>query len=445
MPAEPAHGRPESNRAHPRREAPEAAPEAAPDRIDERLDEHVVRSRLPAGPLVLSERVDSVRSVAVGVWIRHGAACDSPEHAGVSHFLEHAVFKGTSRRSAFDLAAEIERLGGSLDAYTTHEFTAFLTRVPDLHLEPALDVLVDLVFHPTLREQDVALERNVILDEIAGVEDAPEQLVFDLHAPFLYGGHPYGAPILGTRDTVSALGADELRRLHAASYRPQNCVVAACGRLDQLELADRLAEILPRAEPAAPSTVESTPATEIGHRVVKRSGGRQTHIVAGCLTVPYAHPLRYAIILAETALGAGMSSRLFQKVREELGLAYSVYSFTGFHHYAGHAGAYLGTLPDTSEEALDVLLGELRRFAEQGLSTDEIEDAKQQLKGQLMVSLEAPTARMQRLAALGLYGRPYRTLDQLSKRIDRVTAGDVMAACQLFHPDRLAVLELSPA
>ena len=413
--------------------------------IHEALDDNVQRTRIHDGPLVLSERVEWVRSVAIGIWIPHGAAHEPAAQRGASHFLEHAVFKGTETRSALEIAAEIERLGGVLDAYTTHEYTAFLARIPDAHLDLALDVLTELVFRPALEEEAIELERNVILEEIAGVADSPEQLVFELQAPLMYGGHAYGEPILGTHDTVGGLAAPQLREVHAAAYRPSRAIVAASGHLGHLELVDRLSEILHPGERGEDRPVEAVAGSTTGCHTVQRPGGRQSHIVAGGLTVPYAHPLRYAVILAETALGAGMSSRLFQRVREELGLAYAVYSFSAFHALAGHAGAYIGTQPETAAAALDALLAELRDLAESGLTMDEIDDTKRQLKGQLMVALETPSARMQRLAGISLYGEPYMSLDQIAERIDAVTPDEVNEACTLFHPDRLSILELAPA
>lgn len=417
----------------------------AVDGVHEALDDNVLRTRIHGGPLVLSEQVDWVRSVAIGVWIPSGAAHELPAQRGVCHFLEHAVFKGTGTRSALQIASEIERLGGVLDAYTTHEYTAFLARIPDVHLDRALDVLTDVVFHPTLEPVSIELERNVILEEIAGVEDSPEQLVFELQAPLMYGGHAYGEPILGTHETVEALGASQLQEAHATAYRPGRTIVAASGRLDHLELVNRLTEILQPEDAGEGRPVPAVVGSTTGHHTVRRPGGRQSHIVAGGLTVPYSHPLRYAVVLAETALGAGMSSRLFQRIREELGLAYAVYSFSAFHAAAGHAGAYVGTQPETGEAALDALLTELRSMAEGGLTVEEFEDTKRQLKGQLMVALETPAARMQRLAGISLYDEPYMSLDQIAGKIEAVTRDEVNEACTMFHPDRLAILELAPA
>lgn len=389
--------------------------------------------------------MDSVRSVTLGIWVEHGGAHDPESEQGLAHLLEHLVFKGTRSRSARQIALEIEQVGGSLDAYTSHDHTGYLARVPDEQLDLAIDILADLVYRPALRAEDLELERPVILEELAAVEDSPEQLAFELHGQQLYGAHPYGRSILGAADTVGRVEVETLRKLHGSAYVPGNCVVAAAGRLDTEHLLDTLQRHLPdpslapRSEVARP---EPRPSTT---RVVERSGGRQSHLLVGATSIPHSHPLRYALILVETALGAGMSSRLFQRIREELGLAYSVYSFHAFYRSAGHVGAYLGTRPETVVQATDELLAEFRHVAEGGLTPAEVESTKQQLKGQLLLGLESTVSRMQRLAGLSLYREPYITLDELAARIDRVTPEEIQEAAAFFNPDRQAVLELRPA
>lgn len=388
--------------------------------------------------------MDSMRSVAVGFWFRTGAAHEAADVAGSAHLLEHMVFKGTTARTARQLAAEIEDLGGSLDAYTTHEHTSFQVRVPDDALPTALDVLADLAFHPRLDPIDLALEREVVLEELARVEDTPDDLVFDLHAEFLFGAHPYGRPILGRADTVATIDADTLRALHGAAYRPANLVVAAAGRLEHDELVDLVCERLP-AEFGAPTHPIGAPGDGgVGVRRVVRAGGRQAHIVAGATGVSAVDPLRHAVTLVGTALGGGMGSRLFQRIREELGLAYAVYAYRGFYLEGGHVGAYLGTRPETAERAREALLDEMARLAGEGLSADELAATRTQLKGQVVLALESPGSRMYRLASVGLTGEPYRSLDRVMTDIDEIGAADCRAAAELYDPSRLAVLELFP-
>ncbi|MFW6083960.1 MAG: M16 family metallopeptidase, partial [Gemmatimonadota bacterium] len=301
--------------------SPRAVAETPPPVRTSELDEGVFRTRVRGGPEVWSERMDSLRSVAVGFWFRSGAAHDSDASAGLAHLLEHMVFKGTERRSARELAAEIEELGGSLDAYTTHEHTCLQARVPEDALAVALDVLGDLAFHARLDPVDLELERQVVLEELARAEDTPDDIVFDLAAEFLFGSHPYGRPVLGRRETVEALDASALRERYDADFRPGNLVVAAAGRLAHDELLELLGGVLtetggdPTPRIAAPERFAS------GSREVARPGGRQSHIVAGAAGVSATDPLRHAVTLVDTALGGGMGSRLFQRVREELGLA----------------------------------------------------------------------------------------------------------------------------
>ncbi len=389
--------------------------------------------------------MESMRSAAVGFWFRSGSAHEPKSMSGSAHLLEHMVFKGTSRRTSSQIASEIEDLGGSLDAYTAHEHTAFLARVPDTHLATAVDVLSDLAFHPRLDSADLALERGVVLEEIARTEDTPDDLVFDLHAEFLYAGHPYGRSILGSRESVSELDADALRDLHAMTYVPSNLVVAAAGRMDHAELLDLVLEWLPGGGERTEIAVEPPVQLGNGLRRVARPSGRQAHIVAGAAGVRIGDPLRDAVILVGTALGDGMSSRLFQRIREELGLAYAVFGFRAFYLRAGHVGAYVGTAPDTAVRARNALCEELGKLADDGLTPEELQATRTQLKGQVVLSLESPGSRMYRLASLALADEPYRSLDGVMQRIDGVTESDAAQAAALYHPDGLAVLELSPA
>jgi len=389
--------------------------------------------------------MESMRSVAAGVWFRTGSAHEGDDVAGIAHLLEHMVFKGTATRTARQLASEIEDLGGSLDAYTSHEHTSFQARIPDDALPTALDVLSDLAFHPRLDPLDLDLEREVVLEELARVEDTPDDLVFDLHAEFLFGGHPYGRPILGRPETVAAIDAATLRSLHGSAYRPANLIVAAAGRLDHEQLVELVLERLPDGSGVPACQVGAPGPGGSGLRRVERPGGRQAHLVAGAPGVSAVDPLRHAVTLVGTALGGGMGSRLFQRIREELGLAYAVYAYRGFYLEGGHVGAYLGTRPETADRAREALLEELGRLAAEGLSTEELEATRTQLKGQVVLALESPGSRMYRLASVGLTGEPYRSLDRVMADIDAIGPAECRAAAELYEPDGLAVLELSPA
>lgn len=388
-----------------------------------------------------------VRSVAFGAWVRAASLHEPRERMGVSHLLEHMVFKGTARRSAKDIALSLESLGGSLDAYTSREHTVYQARVLDEHLEIAADVIGDLVFEPALRQSDLNLERNVVLEEIGMVEDTPDDLVFELHNEAVWGQHPLGYSILGTRDSVSKLGVPDLKELHRRSYRPSQLVVAASGNVDHDELLEILARTgwtdRPAGKGAAPvSTIPEVRATSRRH--VERDGS-QTHIVLGSATIGYHDPRRHAMVLLGVLLGGGMSSRLFQRVREELGLAYSVYTFQTFYAQCGVHGVYVGTAPNTAEAALAAIEKELALVAAKGMPAEELALGKGHLKGQITLSLESPTARMYRAAAVELYGEPYRSLDEMLALVDGIKASTVrQLAAEFFVPESQTVLSLGP-
>jgi predicted Zn-dependent peptidase len=407
------------------------------------VTDRYARTELPGGLVVLTEAMPGVRSASLGVWARAGSVFESPAKMGVSHLLEHMVFKGTRRRSAKELAQVLERLGGSLDAYTTREYTSYQARVLDEHLDVAIDVLGDLVLEPLLRDEDLELEREVVLEEIATVEDTPDDLVFDMHAAAVWGEHPYGYSILGTRDTVAALGVDDLRRVHSGAYRRPQLIVAAAGNVAHEPFVERVAEVFggapdAGAEPAFPALGAVAPREER----IKRDSA-QTHIVFGAPTFGHGDPRRYALVLLSHAFGGCMSSRLFQKIREELGLAYAVYSYQSFYRAAGLCGVYVGTRHEYADRAADAIRGEYTRLAAAGLTAAELDDVKGQMKGQIVLSLESSSARLHRLAGTALYDEPFRTIEEVMACIDAVTADEVAAlAAAYFTPDEQVVLRL---
>ena len=405
------------------------------------------RTVLPNGLTVLSESMPGVRSVSLGAWVRAASLNESRDVMGVSHMLEHMVFKGTPTRSTKDLALALETLGGSLDAYTSREHTSYQARVLDEHVSEAADVLADLIFRPLLRQSDLDLERKVVLEEINTVDDTPDDLVFELHGPALWGSHPYGYPILGTRETVSALTPGDLRSLHDRAYHPEQIVVAAAGNLDHDDLLRVLdstgwASVDPGGKPrlASPPAAPLPPAV----RHFEREGA-QTHIVFGSATIPHSDPRRYAMTLVSMLLGGGMSSRLFQRVREELGLAYAVYTFQSFHRDSGNHGVYVGTAPETAQLAVDAIREELARIAAEGLPDDELAAGKSQLKGQITLSLESVSSRMYRAAGVELYDEEYRTLDELLALVEGIARDDVIEVSrEFFAPEIQTIVSLGP-
>jgi predicted Zn-dependent peptidase len=417
-----------------------------PDSRVSSLTGEMTRTVLSNGVEVLTERIPGVRSVSVGVWVRQGSAHESLEIMGASHLLEHLVFKGTSRRSAKEIALALESLGGSLDAYTSREHTSFQARVLDEHMPVALEVLADLVMNPLLRDQDLELEREVVLEEIATVEDTPDDLVFDLHGASFWGGHPYGNTILGTRETVTAMTGQALRDLHGGRYTGGNMVVAAAGHLshgDLLARAEKLFGSIPAGETMQP--LPALPSLPVGERSVERPSA-QTHLVFGSAIPGHSDLRRFPLILLSSALGGGMSSRLFQRVREELALAYAVFTFQSFYSLAGISGVYVGTRPATAEKAVEAVRAELERVALEGLPGEELAQTKDQVKGQIMLSLESTVARLYRLAGFALHREPFTTLDELLAKVDAVTGEDVAGvAAQHFRPDEHLLLRLGPS
>jgi len=411
-------------------------------------DLSVRRTSLHNGLTVVSETMPSVRSVALGVWVRRSSVHERPEEMGISHFLEHMVFKGTERRSARDIAMSLESLGGSLDAFTAREHTSFQARVLDEHLPAAADVLGDMVFRPALRDSDLQLERRVVLEEISMVEDTPDDLVFELHNEALWGSHPYGYQILGTRDTVGSIDLARLRALHDVAYRPRHMVIAAAGRVQHDELIDTLRETGWEAMNGGGEGVPGVPYPALvppSRRHVERES-QQLQIVMGCPTIAYGDPRRYVLTLASLILGGGMSSRLFQRVREELGLAYSVHTFQSYHRDSGMHGVYAGTSPENGDRAMQEISHQLDLVAREGFPDGEIASGKNQLKGQLTLSLESPSSRMFRLATAELYHEPWLPLDETLARIEAITADDVAEACHEFlAPERQTILTLGRA
>ena len=412
-----------------------------------RLDEGLLRTTAPNGMIVLTEKLPGVRSAAVGIYVRTASAHERREQMGISHLLEHMVFKGTERRSAKQLALELEVRGGGLDAFTGRDYTSYQGHILDADLPLAVEILTDLVRHPLLRESDLEPERNVILEEINGVADTPDDLVFELHATALWPEHPYGYSILGTPDTLGALSAADLRALHQSGYYRGNCVITAAGNVEH----DQLLTVLERegwfegSRPeAARPPVAATPARRgCAHREERDTA--QTHIVFGTDTFPLNDPRRFPLAILTNVFGGGMSSRLFQRGREELGLAYAIFAFKHFYQGSGQLGVYVGTQPGTADQAVEAIRAEYDQLAREGLPPSELVDGKQQLKGQIMLSLESPGARMGRLAGFTLNDDRYRPLDEMLAEIDAVTAEDVAAvAGEFFAPERQTIVRLGP-
>ena len=406
------------------------------------------RTDLPNGLTVLSEAVPGARSVAFGAWVRAATLHEPIEQMGVSHMLEHMVFKGTTSRTAAEIALSLETLGGSLDAYTEREHTSYQARVLDDHLPQAVSVIGDLIFDPLLREADLKLERKVILEEISMVDDTPDDVIFDVHNRELWGAHPHGFAILGTRDTVRGLNVPQLRALHERAYHPGRIVVAASGNVRHADLLAHLeaAGWMSRMKgDVTPFIVAPAAALDAHAHHVPRKDIAQTHVVMGGPSIRHGDPRRFAFALLGMLLGGGMSSRMFQRVREELGLAYSVYTFSSSFADTGNHGVYLATAPETAQQAVDAVRDILSRVVQEGLSDADLAAGKQQLRGQLVLSMEGVSSRMYRAATSALYDEPHRHIDELLALVDGVDTETVLAvAREFFDPTRQVLVSLGP-
>jgi predicted Zn-dependent peptidase len=398
------------------------------------------RTVLPNGLIVLTERMEHLRSVAMGVWIKSGSRCESAELNGISHFVEHMLFKGTKSRSAQRIAREMDSIGGNLDAFTSKETICFNVKSLSDHVPIALDVLTDMVLNPTFAQPDIERERGVILEEIKIDEDNPDVLVHELFTQSFWKGHPLGKPILGTTETVGRFGQQELFGYHGDRFHGGNMVFSAAGNLDHDRFVAAVEEklsVLTGGE--APQELS---APEPSARIILRNK-KALEQVQICLGVPapkVTDDSRYATSILNTVLGGGMSSRLFQTIREERGLAYSVYSDMSPYRDTGNFCVYAGTSGSKALEVIDLIMAEFRNLKEVPISAEELTRAKDQLKGNILMGLESSNARMANLARQEMYFQQFYSVDEVIARIDEVDAGQVQTMAQrLFEPERIAV------
>jgi predicted Zn-dependent peptidase len=403
-------------------------------------------SRLSNGALVASEQIPGVRSVAVSVWVHTGSRNETPAVLGISHFLEHMMFKGTPRRDAREIARSLECLGSSFDAYTTREYTCYQTRVVDEHLPRAMDVIGDCLSHSLFAPEHVEREKLVVTEEIQSYEDSPDDHIQDLVSETVWRGHPLGTPILGTRETVRDFTAAVVREHFTAAYQSGRTVVAAAGNLDHEALMALAEEHL--TLPGAAATNGTPEAVSLAFAPADLSIERDLAQLNLCLGTPgiaYQDPRRPALMILNGILGGSMSSRLFHRVREDEGLAYSVFTDVDCHHDAGIFVCGMAVSPSQGKRALRLVGEEFRRFIRDGLEPGELADMKSQFRGNLLLSLESTGTRMGRLAKSLIYcGRPV-SAEELLERVAAVTEDDVMAlAGTMLRPERFALVALGP-
>lgn len=408
----------------------------------------VKRTTLPGGLRVITEYVPGVRSAALGVWVAAGSRDEPPSQMGSAHFLEHLLFKGTSSRDAMTISAEIESVGGDLNAFTTKEHTCYHARVLDQDLPMALEVVCDVVLNATVHEHDIESERAVIFEEIAMYDDEPGELVHDEFALAMFGDSPLGRPILGTVQTISDLPSSAIRRFYRKSYTPDRMVVSVAGNVDHASVVKEVAALFrdhldPSVEAAPPRPFKRRRWKGDPVRVVSRPT-EQAHLILGTEGFVRGDDRRYAAAVLSTALGGGMSSRLFQEVREKRGLAYSVYSYAQSFADAGVFGLYAGCLPAKADTVLDVCLGELEKVARAGLDDAELQRAKGQVRGSMVLGQEDPGSRMSRIAKAELSGETLESIDQILARVDAVDAAAVNEVARALLTGRFTLAAIGP-
>ena len=411
---------------------------------------NVRRTALPGGLRVVTEFLPAVRSVALGIWVGVGSRDEDLPHAGATHYLEHLLFKGTRRRTALEISSEMDAVGGEMNAFTAKEYTCYYARVLDADLPLAVDILSDMVTSSLITPKDVDAERNVVLEEIAMNEDDPADTVHEAFSARLFGDTPLGRPILGTVDSINKISREQIYEHYRERYTPPHLVVSAAGNLDHETVVELVRAafgdaLTDAAEPAPPrlNNGEAVLGERAGTGVQLVSRGiEQANLVLGCEALARTDDRRFALGVLNAAFGGGMSSRLFQEVREKRGLAYSVYSFSAQHADTGMWGIYVGCLPSKADDVLTICNAEIARLVDAGLTDAELARGKGQVRGSIVLGLEDPSSRMSRLGKSELVYPRLEPVDDVLTAIDGVTHDDIRAlAAEIFtKPKALAVV-----
>jgi predicted Zn-dependent peptidase len=398
---------------------------------------------LANGLRVITEAMPHVRSVSVGIWIGSGSRRESAEQNGLSHFIEHMLFKGTGKRSAEDIARSVDSIGGNLDAFTAKELVCYNTKVLDEHLSQAFDVLADLVLHPMFREEDIEKEKGVILEELKMEADSPDYLVHEIFSSNFWKDHPLGKPILGTRETVKKYDRAMVQSFYSSIYAPVNMLITAAGNLAHDRMVALVRQHFEEVAPGEPLGADPIPGTHARIALRNKKALEQVHMCLGVPSYPLPHEERFACYVMNTLLGGGMSSRLFQNIRERQGLAYAVFSELNPYRDTGCLSIYAGTSIESAPKVVQSILKEFRQLKEQAVNDEELRRAKDHLKGSLMLSLESTGSRMSNLARQEMYFSRFFTLDELVESIELVTAADVQRIAQtFFDPKQIALTVL---
>ncbi|HET9409603.1 MAG TPA: pitrilysin family protein [Candidatus Sulfotelmatobacter sp.] len=404
---------------------------------------NIRRQVLPNGLTIITEQMQHIRSASIGIWLGTGSRDEDAEWNGISHFIEHMVFKGTKHRTAEEIARQVDSIGGNMDAFTAKECVCFNVKVLDEHVPLALEILSDLVLHPVFDAGDIARERGVILEEIKMDEDNPDYLVHEIFTQNFWKDHPLGKPILGTKETVKRFEREPVLAAYGHRFAPGNIIVAAAGHLQHEAFVELVAHHFEHMKAAKNGFHSSTP--NIVSRIILRNKKslEQVQLCLGVPSHPIAHERRHAGYILNTLLGGGMSSRLFQNIRERQGLAYSIYSDLNPYRDTGCLAVYAGTSRESAVKVVQSVVEEFRKLKVDMVSQEELRRAKDQLKGSLMLSLESSTARMSNLARQEMYFDRFYDLDELIEKIEGVTVEDLQAlANDFFKPDTVAITAL---
>jgi predicted Zn-dependent peptidase len=404
---------------------------------------NIRRQILPNGLTIITEQMTHIRSASIGIWLQTGSRDEDPEWNGISHFIEHMVFKGTKHRSAEEIARQVDSIGGNMDAFTAKECICFNVKVLDEHIPTALDILSDLVLNPVFDAADIARERGVIMEEIKMDEDNPDYLVHEIFTQNFWKDHPLGKPILGTKETVKRFEREPIVDAYSHRFAPGNIIVSAAGNLDHDKFVELVIRHFEHMKPHSNGFHSTQP--KIVSRIILRNKKalEQVQLCLGVPAHPIAHAKRHAGYVLNTLFGGGMSSRLFQNIRERQGLAYSIYSDLNPYRDTGCMAVYAGTSLASAGKVVQSVVSEFRKLKNEPVPADELRRAKDQLKGSLMLSLESSTARMSNLARQEMYFEHYYDLDQLIQKIESVTADDLLnLANEFFKAESVAVTAL---
>ncbi|MBI4464256.1 MAG: insulinase family protein [Acidobacteria bacterium] len=403
---------------------------------DRNIEKHV----LPNGLTVISEHMPHVRSVALGIWLRVGSRQEAPNKTGICHFIEHMVFKGTQSRTAEEIARLMDSVGGHLDAFTAKECVSFSTVVLDQHLTLAFDVLSDLVLNPLFDSTDINRERRVVLEEIKSEQDNPEYVLHEIFIQNFWKDHPLGKPILGTKRTVQAFERNAVLEQFERTYRPKHMVISAAGRLEHQQLLELVEKRFLHLTSPGLTQADTAPLIQSHVTLKNKQSLEQVHLCLGVPSYPLGHERRYACYVLNTLLGGGMSSRLFQNIRERQGLAYSVFSEMAPYRDSGCLMVYAGTSLASAPRVVSSIIQEFRDLKENGVRSEELRRAKDHLKGSMMLGLESTANRMGNLARQEMYFGRFFTLDEIIEKVEAVTAEEIAQITQEFFRTELISL-----